>query len=419
MTVYGLVDCNNFFVSCERVFRPALAGRPTVVLSSNDGCIAARSDEAKALGVQMAQPAFQAKALIAQHDIAAISGNLTLYTDMSHRVMRVLAEIAPATEQYSIDECFLDLTGIPDDPADFCQMVRRTVRQWTGLPVSVGIAETKTLAKMANRLSKTSARTEGVLHLSGAAWRDKALEMTRVEDVWGIGRQFTRKLNRDGVLTPLDLTRRSDGWIRKEMGVLGMKTAWELRGEDCIGFEEMPQPKQTTMVSRSFGTAVSNPDELAHAITVFATDLARSIRKADRVSSAVSVFIETNRFSNDPCYAPSQSETLSPVTHNTKHIVRVALKALTVIYREGLAYKRAGVMLLDLVEAEQAPQSLFDRPDPKDDKLIEAFDAINDRLGPGSIQFGRAAQAAGWQSSSAFRSPCYTTRWEDIPQAKT
>ena len=419
MMVYGLVDCNNFFVSCERVFRPALEGRPTVVLSSNDGCIVARSDEAKALGVQMAQPAFQAKDLIEQHDIAVISGNLEFYTDMSHRVMQALAEMAPATEQYSIDECFLDLTGIPDDPADFCQRVRQTVRQWTGLPVSVGIAETKTLAKIANRLAKTSARAQGVLQFAGASWRDKGLEMTRVEDVWGIGRQFTRKLNRNGIMTARDLTRHPDGWIRKEMGVVGLKTAWELRGEDCIGFEDMPQPKQTTMVSRSFGTAVSDPDELAHAITVFATDAARSIRKAELVSSAVSVFIETNRFAHGPCYAPSRSEALSPATHNTKHIVRAALKALEGIYREGLAYKRAGVMLLDLVETDQAPQSLFDRPDPKDDKLIEAFDAINERLGPGTIQFGRAAQAAGWQSSSAFRSPCYTTRWEDIPRVKT
>ena len=286
-----------------------------MVLSSNDGCIVARSDEAKALGVQMAQPAFQAKALIEQHNIAVISGNLEFYTDMSHRVMQVLAEMAPATEQYSIDECFLDLTGIPDDPADFCHRVRQTVRQWTGLPVSVGIAETKTLAKIANRLAKTSAQTEGVLHLAGASWRDKALEMTRVEDVWGIGRQFTRKLNSNGVMTARDLTRRSDGWIRKEMGVVGLKTAWELRGEDCIGFEDMPQPKQTTMVSRSFGTAVKDADELAHAVTVFATDAARSIRKADLVSSAVSVFIETNRFSIDPCYAPSRSEALSPATH--------------------------------------------------------------------------------------------------------
>ena len=410
MSVYGLADCNNFFVSCERVFRPALEGRPAVVLSSNDGCIVARSDEAKALGVKMAQPAFQAKNLIEQHSIAVISGNLQFYTDMSTRVMQAFGELVPAVEKYSIDECFLDLTGIPQDLTAFCQGLKHTVRQWTGLPISIGIAETKTLAKIANRLAKTSAKTDGVLDLTGTRWRDKALASTEVGDIWGIGRQYAQKLNRNGIMTALDLTSRPDGWIRKEMGVGGLKTVRELRGEDCIGFDDMPQPKQTTMVSRSFGTEVRDYDELANAIAMFATDAARSIRTANLVASSTSVFIETNRFGKSPHHAPSRSEALSPATNNTKHVVRAALAALKHIYREGLAYKRAGVMLLDLVEAGQAQVSLFDTQDPRDDKLIEAFDAINDRLGPGSIQFGPAAQAAAWRSSSAFRSPSYTTR---------
>ena len=418
MTVYALVDCNNFFVSCERVFRPALEGRPTVVLSANDGCIVARSDEAKALGVKMAQPAFQAKDLIERHAIEVISGNLQLYTDMSNRVMQVLAELAPATEQYSIDECFLDLTGIADDLTNFCREVRRTVRQWTGLPVGVGIAETKTLAKIANRIAKTSARTEGVLDLTGSPWRDRALELTDVGDVWGIGRQFARKLARNGVTTALDLSRRPDGWVRQEMGVGGLRTVRELRGQDCISFEAMPRPKRSTMVSRSFGTEVREREELADAIILFATEAARSIRRAGLVGSAVSVFIETNRFAQGPRYAPSGSEALSPPTNNTRHIVRAALKALDGMFRPGPAYKRAGVMLLDLMDAGQAPHSLFDRPNPRDDRLIEAFDAINDRLGPGAIQFGRAGQAGAWRSTSAFRSPDYTTRWADIPVVK-
>ena len=296
MTVYGLVDCNNFFVSCERVFRPALEGRPTVVLPSNDGCIVARSDEAKSLGIKMAQPAFQAKELIERHGIAVISGNLQFYTDMSNRVVQTLAELTPAVEKYSIDECFLDLTGIPEDLTLFCRTVRRTVRQWTGLPVGISIAETKTLAKIANRIAKTSAKTNGVLNLTGSPWRDKALAATEVGDVWGIGRQYTRKLNRNGVKTALDLSRRPDGWVRREMGVGGLRTVRELRGEDCIGFDDMPQPKQTTMVSRSFDDEVRELDDLANAITVFATDAAQSIRKAGLAASSVSVFIETNRF---------------------------------------------------------------------------------------------------------------------------
>ena len=423
MSVYGLADCNNFFVSCERVFRPALEGRPAVVQSSNDGCIVARSDEAKALGVKKAQPAFQAKDLIERHEIAVISGNFQFYTDMSNRVMQVFGELVPAVEKYSIDECFLDLTGIPQDLTAFCQGLKLTVGQCTGLPISIsisiGIAETKTLAKIANRLAKTSAKTDGVLDLTGERWRDRALGSTEVGDIWGIGRQYARKLNRNGVMTALDLAQRPDGWVRKEMGVGGLKTVRELRGEDSIGFDDMPQPKQTTMVSRSFGTEVRDYDELANAITMFATDAARSILKANLVSTSVSVFIETNRFGKSQHHAPSRSEALSPATNNTRHVVRAALSAVKHIYREGLAYKRAGVMLLYLVETGQAQVSPFDTQDPRDDKLIEAFDAINDRLGPGAIQFGPAPQAAAWRSSSAYRSPSYTTRWEDILKVKT
>ena len=248
---------------------------------------------------------------------------------------------------------------------------------------------------------------------------DRALVSTEVGDFWGIGRQCAKKLNRNGIMTALDLAPRPDGWIRKEMGVGGLKTVRELCGEDCIGFDDMPQPKQTTMVSRSFGTEVRHCDELANAITMFATDAARSIRRAYLVSTSVSVFIETNRYGKSPHHAPSRSEAHSPATNNTRHVVRAALAALKHIYRERLAYKRAGVMLLDLVEAGQLQVSLFDTQDPRDDKQIAAFDAINDRLGPGAVQFGPAARTAAWRSSSAFRSPSYTTRWEDIPKVKT
>ena len=250
------------------------------------------------------RPAFQAKDLIERNSIAVISGNLQFYTDMSNRVMQVFGELVPAVEKYSIDECFLDLTGIPEELAAFCQDLKHTVRQWTGLPISIGIAETKTLAKIANRLAKTSAKTDGVLDLTGERWRDRALASTEVGDIWGIGRQYARKLNRNGVMTALDLAQRPDGWIRKEMGVGGLKTVRELRGEDCIGFDDMPQPKQTTMVSQSFGAEVRDYDELANAIAMFATDAARSIRRTKLVSTSVSVFIETNRFGNSPTTLP-------------------------------------------------------------------------------------------------------------------
>lgn len=419
MTIYALVDCNNFYVSCERVFNPKLEGRPVIILSSNDGCAIARSNEAKEFGVKMAQPLYQFTDIVKKHDIQVLSGNFHLYTDMSNRVMQVLADMAPEIQQYSIDECFLDITGLTDDLDEYGQAVRARVKQWTGIPVGIGIAETKTLAKVAIRIAKVSKKTSGVLNLTGSQWRAKALERTEVGDVWGIGKQFTKKLNRNGVKTALDLTNQPDGWIRKEMGVGGLKTVRELRGEDCIGFESIPQPKQTTLVSRSFGQTVTGLDELINAVTVFATTAAADIRKANLVSSAISVFIETNRFSNDPQYAPSQSVELTPSTNNTKHIVRAAIQGVKAAYREGFKFKKAGVMLLDLVDADHAPKSLFDSHDPKDDRLIEAFDQINRQQGPGAINFGTAGQASPWHSASAYRSPRYTTEWPDIPMVKT
>ena len=419
MTIYALVDCNNFYVSCERVFNPKLEGRPVIILSSNDGCAIARSNEAKECGVKMAQPLYQFTDLVKKHDIQVLSGNFHLYTDMSNRVMQVLADMAPATQQYSIDECFLDITGMTDDLNEYGHAVRAKVKQWTGIPVGVGIAETKTLAKVANRIAKVSMKADGVLNLVGSQWREKALEMTEVGDVWGVGKQFARKLNRNGIKTALDLTNQPDGWIRKEMGVGGLKTVRELRGEDCIGFESVPQPKQTTLVSRSFGQTITELDDLINAVTVFATTAAADIRKANLVSSAISVFMETNRFSNEPQYAPSQSVELSPASNNTKHIVRAAVQGVKEAYREGFKFKKAGVMLLDLVDADHAPQSLFDHHDPKDEKLIEAFDQINRQQGPGSINFGTAGQPSAWHSASAFRSPLYTTEWSDIPTVKT
>ena len=337
---------------------------------------------------------------------------------MSNRVMQAFGELVPAVEKYSIDECFLDLTGIPQELTAFCQGLKHTVRQWTGLPISIGIAETKTLAKIANRLAKASAKTDGVLDLTGERWRDRALASTEVGDVWGIGRQYARKLNRNGVMTALDLADRPDGWVRKEMGVGGLKTVRELRGEDCIGFDDMPSPSRRRWSrdpsARKCATTTSWP---------MRSPCSRPMRH-DR-SAGQSRLNLGERVHRDqpfrqepaPCSVPLRGA--SPATNNTKHVVRAALAALKHIYREGLAYKRGGMMLLDLVEAGQAQVSLFDTQDPRDDKLIEAFDAINDRLEPGTIQFGPAAQAAAWRSSSAFRSPSYTTRWEDIPKVKT
>ncbi len=418
VTVYGLVDCNNFYVSCERVFNPKLEGRPTIVLSSNDGCAIALSSEAKEMGIKMAQPLFQIKDLVKKNDVQVLSANFHLYSDMSNRFVQVLADTTPKIQKYSIDECFLDITGLTGDLVDFGNQLCAKILKWTGLPVSVGIAETKTLAKIANRIAKKSEKTN-VVNLVVPRWRTKALEITDVGDVWGIGKQFKRKLNRNHIRTAQDLIHQPDGWIRKEMGVGGLKTVRELRGVDCIGFDDLPEPKQTTMVSRSFGLSISDLDVLINAVTVFASSAAEDIRRAGLVSSAVSVFIETNRFSNDPQYAPSQSMELSPATNNTKHIVGAAIKGLKKIYMEDFEYKKAGVMLLDLNDAKYAPQTLFDKPDPKADILIKAFDKINRQQGPGAINFGTAGLPAAWHPNSVRKSPLYTTVWGDIPEVKT
>ncbi len=417
MTEYALVDCNNFFVSCERVFRPELENRPVIVLSSNDGCAIARSNEAKALGIKMGQPFFQIKGLAERCGVRVLSANFHLYADMSNRVMQALADAAPMAEPYSIDECFLDLTGIADR-GEFGRMIRHRVKQWTGIPVGVGIAETKTLAKIANRIAKTSKKTGGVLDLAGSRWRGRALAMTEVGDVWGVGRRFNRKLLRNGVETALDLSRLPDMWVRKEMGVIGLKTVRELRGEDCIGFEDAPRPKKTTMVSRSFGREITELDDLAGAVATFASMVSEELRRRRLVGSVVSVFLSTNRFSKGPRHHPSLAVELAPPTASARKITAAALKALREIYRDGFGYKKAGVMVLDLVDADHAPRTLFDRPDPREDRLMEAFDRINRRLGSGAIRVGPAAARPKWLPSSAHRSPRYTTDWADVPAVR-
>ncbi len=418
MTIFALVDCNNFFVSCERVFNPKLENRPVIILSSNDGCAIARSNEAKSCGIKMAQPLFQIRDIVKKYDVQILSANFQLYTDMSNRVMRVLADMAPVVEQYSIDECFLDLTGLPVELAAYAVEIQARATKWTGIPVSIGIAETKTLAKLANRIAKVSEKTNGVLNLVGSPWRDKALEQTAVGDVWGVGKQFATKLLRNGVGTAMDLSRQPDGWIRKEMGVGGLKTVRELRGEECIGLESVAKAKQTAMVSRSFGKIVTDLDSLINAVSTFATTAAADARKANLVSSAVNVFLEANRFSDGPQYAPSHSEELSPASNNTRHIVRAAIKGVRQIYRDGYNYKKAGVMLLNLVDVNEAPRSLFDVHDPSDDRLMEAYDRIINRHGSGSLTVGHIGAGAKWRSASAYRSPRYTTDWAELVRVK-
>lgn len=425
MAVYALVDCNNFYVSCERAFNPALEGKPVIVMSNNDGCAVARSAEAKAIGVGMGEPAFKLRRLVDSHGLIMLSSNYALYGDMSERVMSVLATFSPGAEVYSIDECFLDLDGLPvDDMTAWSHQIRATVRRWTGIPVSVGIGTTKTLAKLANRLAKKSPRTNGVLDLAGhPEWVTPALKQTPVGDVWGIGRQYAAHCGVNGIRTAFDLTKASDGWIKKTMGAGGLRTVMELRGTPVHTLDTAPSDKHTTCCSRSFGESVTEFDQVHDAVMTFASRAAEKIRGEGLVSGAVQVFAYTDRFRQDqPQFSLNAMIRLSPPTSSTPHIIGAALKGLKSAWRDGYAYKKAGVIMLDLVRPEDIPRDLFSPPPESGERptaLMAAVDGINSKLGKGAVGYGLAPKDAPWQMRRSNRTPSYTTSWDDLPVVKT
>ena len=422
MATIGLVDCNNFYASCERVFQPSLAARPIVVLSNNDGCIVARSQEAKALGIAMGVPLFQAKRLVERHDVTVLSSNYALYGDLSERVMSILAAEAPRIEVYSIDESFLDLDRLAvPNLTRWCRDLRNRVRRWTGIPVSIGIGPTKTLAKIANRIAKSAPRTGGVLDLSGnPAWVGPALSRTAAGDVWGIGGRWSRMLAGRGIGTALDLRDAPDGWVRQRMGVTGLRTVHELRGIACHELETQPAAKQTTCCSRSFSRAISDREQVRDAIVSFAERTAEKIRQSDQVCGNLQVSIATDRFDTAaPQYTTAASAAFPAPTADSRVIVAAALRILERLWREGFAYRKAGVMLLDLSPAGDAVGSLFQDGPLENGRLMQAMDRINERFGRGSIALGLTARDAEWRMRQERLSPRYTTRWRDLAAANT
>ena len=420
MPIFGLVDCNNFYASCERVFQPSLVSKPVVVLSNNDGCVIARSQEAKELGIAMGAPLFKIRDLIQRHGVAALSSNYALYGDLSERVMSILAGAAPGHEVYSIDECFLDLHQLAvDDLSAWCRQLRHTVRHWTGIPVSFGIGTTKTLAKVANRLAKKSARSNGVLDLArNHNWIEQALFKTAVCDVWGIGRRWAAMLEQEGISTALDLRNANDGWIRKRMGIVGLRTVHELRGIVCHELETQPQPKQTTCCSRTFGKAVEDRDQVRDAVISFAERAAEKIRGSGQVASAMQVFIATDRFNTAaPQFSEAASTIFATPTSDSRTIVRAALQIFDRLWRRGYAYRKAGVLMLDLTSAAELPITLFTRVADAGQPLMKAIDGINDRYRRGTIGLGISSKKADWRMKQAALTPRYTTRWAEIPIA--
>lgn len=439
--MFALVDVNNMYVSCERVFKPSLIGRPVVVLSNNDGACIARSNEAKDLGVKMAQPWFQVRHLERKAGLIALSANFELYGDMSSRMMSLVGEYAPRQEVYSIDESFLDFAGVPGDLLAIGREMRSKVLRWTGLPTSVGFGPTKTLAKLANHIAKTAERKPGsydarfaqVCHLGqlGVDELRAVFQATEVGNVWGVGRRMTARLNEGGIHTVLDLVDADVATLRKQFSVVLEKTVLELRGTVCMDVDHEPAPQQQMKCSRSFGAAVTELPELVEVVSQFASRVAEKARQHEAAAGAVHVFITTSPFrQNDRQHSPSTTVPLVRPSADTRVIVATAVRAVQAMYRPGFNYAKAGVMLVDLGPQRQAQGELDLFQEAGQDtsphgvespRLMDALDALNRRFGKGAVSVASAQHQQRHQQHAGRqlrRSPRYTTRLEDIATAR-
>jgi DNA polymerase V len=417
MPTFALVDCNNFYCSCERVFAPHLAKRPVVVLTNNDGCIIARSPEAKALGFKMAEPEFQARARLKRHNVTVFSSNYALYGDMSARVMATLSAFTPRMEVYSIDEAFLDLKGIQEGILDYCTHIRQVVRQRTGIPVSIGIGPTKTLAKAANKLAKKL--PGGVLDLSHEAGREQHLAKLEVGDVWGIGHRHAKRLAARGVSTALEFTRMPREWVLKKMTVVGLHTWLELNGVPCISLERATPPKKSIISSRSFGRPITTLEEIEEAMSRHASRAAEKLRGEGGQASTIQVFIQTNTFNeNQPQYCQAASMALVPPTSHASEIVRRGRETLARIFRPGFRYKKVGVMLSGIESEATAQLSLLREPDERGKRLMDVLDRVNAKWGSETLSLAASGIKRPWNMRQDYRSPRYTTVWEEIPDVK-
>jgi len=414
--IFALIDCNNFYASCERVFNPELEGKPVVVLSNNDGCIIARSNEAKALGIKMGEPYFRCKPLIERHLVRVFSSNYALYGDMSQRVMEILSHLEPEVEIYSIDEAFFRLPQANEESLlENGRNIRATVKKLVGIPVSIGYGPTKTLAKVANRIAKKHPEHGGVFVLPDEGL-DALLATIEVGDVWGIGRRQTQKLFACGISTALDLKNGNDTWLRKHLTVTGLRTAMELRGISCLPLEESPPPRKSVTSSRSFGQPVTDLAWLREALSSYIAIAAQKLRVEDLKTGCVQVYLTTNRFrEGEPQYANSKTITLPIHTSSTLDLIHYADEVLRQLYRPGYAYKKVGVVLMDLVSAGHVQAHLFLIPPKGQEALMGAMDQINRRWGRDTLHSAAAGFLRPWKNKQERRSPSYTTSWQELP----
>lgn len=421
---FALVDVNNFYVSCERVFQPKLEYVPLVVLSNNDGCAVARSNEVKALGVTMGTPWFKMKDLARQHGILAFSSNYVLYGDMSNRVVTILRDFSPDIEVYSVDESFLRIEAVAHlyggVPAMGGQM-RERIKQWTGLPVCVGCGPTKTLAKLANHLAKKNAVFNGVCDLHSLSRPERLQWMHKIEvgEVWGVGRRLVTRLQAMDIHTVLDLRNASPKHIRAQFGVVMERTCSELRGISCLELEDIAPPRQQIMSSRSFGAPVESVAGLSEAVSTYVARASEKLRLQASVAAAVHVFVLTNRFKdNEPQYSAGRLVPLPEPSDDTLVLTQYALMGLKAIFKPGYRYKKAGIMLTLLSDKSARQGSLFDDPEAqaRSARRMAALDAINRQFGRDTLRSGASGTARRWGTRSENRSPRYTTRWDELPQ---
>ena len=413
----ALVDCNNFFVSCERVFRPDLDGKPVVVLSNNDGCIVSRSNESKAMGIAMGTPYFKVKHLVENGQLTVFSSNYALYGDLSNRVMSILADEVPKIEVYSIDEAYLHIDGIaPDRISKLCRNLTEKIRQWVGIPVSIGVAPTKTLAKIASHFAKKYKGYRGVCMMDTDEKRIKALKLTPIDDVWGIGRRLAPKMLEWGINTAYDFTQRPKEWVRERLGINGLKTWEELRGTVCID-EETSERRKSICTSRSFADMIEDQQELSLRVSDFAAMCAKKLREEGSAAYDVTTFLYTNRFRDDlNQYFPSMTIRLNVAANSTQEIVSAALKAFRLIYRQGYQYKKAGVVVGNIIPAESVQGAIFDfdgRAREKNDRISKVMDSLGGEsklLRLGVQRSGHYADGIRKDHSSGL----YTTSLEEI-----
>lgn len=419
MPLYALVDCNNFYVSCERLFDPRLANKPVIVLSNNDGCAVSRSAEAKALGIKMGVPLFKIKDLVRSARVVVRSSNYALYGDISARVDGVLSRFSPRIENYSIDESFLDLSDLPaaTDPVALGRMIRATVLQWTGIPTCVGLGPTKTLAKLANHIAKTSPEVHGVYRLDPDR-ADTVLARIDVGEVWGMGRASVGRLNGIGVYTALDLKQLDPKQARDVLTVVGERTVQELNGIPCLALELEPAPKKATAVTRSFGKAVTHYRQMEEAVCFYAARAGEKLRHAKQECRHVTVYIRTNAFNDDPKYSASRSVTLPVPSNDSRILMDHALFLLKAIWRDGYRYAKAGIILNELVAEQTGQSDLFHaRSRPANTAVMHVMDQLNKRMGRGTVYHAATGIKRDWSLRADHRSPDYTTRWSDLPKA--